>query len=125
VATLLAVVALALAPGCGKEKKKAPAAGPAGMPAAMSVEEKTRNADACKDYVAKVCACAQAHPDKADVAERCKLDDALPEALVLSMRTAENPASTAGDVLGAHKTARTIATGCIESLAKLPALGCP
>jgi hypothetical protein len=119
-----ALVACALAFGCSKKKDK-PAPPPDQRPPPITVEEKTRNADACTAYVDQICACAKAHPDKAEVVELCRSDTPLPAALSLSMATAENPASTRNDLLLTQAQARKIATSCLDQTAKLPSLGCP
>jgi hypothetical protein len=117
------VIACALALGCSKKQDK-PAPPPDQRPPPITVEEATRNADACKVYVEKICACATAHPDKPDVVELCKYDTPLSDALSLSMATAENPASTRNDVILAQGQARKIATQCLDQTAKLMSLGC-
>ena len=122
--TAIVILAVALAAGCS-EKQDRPAPPPADQrPPPITVEERTRNADACKVYVEKICACAAAHPDKAEVADLCKYDTPLSDALSLSMATAENPASTRNDVLLSQAQARKIATQCLDQTAKLPGLGC-
>jgi len=123
----VAVVAMAcaLAAGCGKGgDKKAPGPG-SDRPPPVSFEEQTRNADACKAYAEQACACAAAHPDKTEVADRCKYDAGLGDALELAMVTARNTESAPDDVRLAQKKARLIATQCLDQLAKLPSLGCP
>jgi len=123
-ALIALAVAGAVVGGCGKKQQAAPHEDPNAKPPPMSAAEVTRNADACKDYVAQACACADAHPDKPDVVDQCKYDKALPDALALGMATAENPASTRNDVILAQSQARKIVAQCIEQLAKLPAMGC-
>jgi hypothetical protein len=119
-----AVVACALMFGCSKDKPKEASPEPA-RPTPISVEERTRNAEACKAYVDQVCACAKAHPDKPVVAERCQYDQSLPAALELAIATAMNPASTRNDVLLSQDQARKIGISCLDQLAALPSLGCP
>jgi hypothetical protein len=114
---------LAAAAACSKAEDQPPAG--AARPPAFTAEEKVRNTDACKAYVEQVCACATAHPDKPEVVDACKYDKALPDALALSVTTAENPASNPTDVAASQRQARKIATTCIEQIARLPALGCP
>lgn len=121
---LAAGLALVVAVGCGSEKRERAAPPADDRPPPITVPEKSRNADACLDYVTRACACAAAHPDQPDVGEMCKYDKALPDALGLAMTTAENPASNRTDVLLSQQQARKIAAQCIEQLAKLPALGC-
>lgn len=117
------VLACALASGCSKKADK-PAPPPDQRPVPITIEERTRNADACKTYVEKICACAAAHPDRAEVVDLCKYDTPLSDALSLSMATAENPASSRNDVLLSQAQARKIATQCLDQTAKLANLGC-
>jgi hypothetical protein len=124
-AAALALV-LAVSAACGKGgDKKAPGPGSDDRPAPITVEEQTRNADACKAYGEQVCACATAHPDKPVVVDMCKYDQGLGDALDLAMVTARNTETKPDDVRLAQKKARLIATQCMDQLAKLPSLGCP
>lgn len=110
------VIMLAVA-GCKQEAAPAKAELPI-MPAA----EVKRSQDACKDYVAKVCACAAQVPALKDA---CGLARALPEAVDVSLSVGLNPESTRRDVLQANDSVRKVVKECIEELAKLPAAGCP
>ena len=116
------VILVALA-SCNKAEKSAPK--DPDRPPPMTVEEQTRNTDACKAYAEQVCACATAHPDKTLVVDLCKYDKGLSDALSLVMATARNTESKPDDVLLAQTKARKIATQCLDQLAKLPTLGCP
>ena len=78
-----------------------------------------RGQDACRDYVAKVCACAAP-----DAAKQCGLAKALPDAIQTGLEIATNPETTRRDVLQANDMIRKTMKECIEELAKLPALGC-
>ena len=116
----LAIALAAAVAGC---KKKAEEAAPQ-RPAPISAEARKRDTEACKVYVEKVCACAAAHPDKADVVERCKYDRALPDALQISLDISDNNETRPQDVQVAQKQYRKIATNCLDSTAKLAAQGC-
>lgn len=117
-------LACALAAACSKKAEKAAPPPPPDRPPVMTVEELTRNSDACKDYVAKVCACATAHPDKPDVAELCKTDAALPAALDVVSQLAGDSDTSKDDVRLAQSKARKIAKACMDGVAKLASLGC-
>src|SRR5690606_28584067 len=80
-------IAIALVAACKKEE---PAheqqSGPPPMPAA----EIKRSEDACKQYVERVCACAEKVPA---VAKQCELARALPDAVRLGLEIAASPDS--------------------------------
>lgn len=118
------VVACLLAIACSKKAEPKQAPPPPDKPPAMTVEELTRNTDACKDYTTKLCACSTAHPDKPDLAEMCRTDAALPDALTVVTALAGDPDTTRQDVLLAQAKARKIAKACMDGVAKLPTLGC-
>jgi len=113
----LVVVALVAAAGC-KKKEEAP---PKPVQP-MSAAEIQRNTDACTQYVTAVCACAE---KVATVADQCKLAHALPEAVQISLATAQSPDSKPDIAAQAYAAVRKTAKECIEQTAKLPALGCP
>ena len=119
-----ALAVLLLAAACSKKADDKPAA-VIERPPPITIEEASRNTEACKRYAEEVCACAAAHPDKTDVAEMCKYDQGLGDALALVMETARNTETKPEDVRLAQAKARKIATQCLDQLAKLPTLGCP
>jgi hypothetical protein len=88
----------------------------------MTVAEVKRNRDACQDYVAKICACAE---KVADLKQPCELAKAYPDAMETALETAANTESTRRDALQAHDAIRKIVKTCIEETARLPGLGCP
>lgn len=110
------LLVLAAVVGCKKEAPPAKAELPI-----MTAAEVKRSQDACKDYVAKVCACAEQQPALKDA---CGLARALPEAVDVSLSVGSNPESTRRDVLQANDSVRKVVKECIEELAKLPAQGC-
>ena len=112
---------LACVAGC----KRAPDKGPPPRPAPMPEVEITRGRAACDDLVARLCACAQAHPDKAAVVDACQLKKAKPEALALALETAARDDVAPDTVVRSQQAARTIIEKCIGEVAALPQLGCP
>lgn len=109
---------ICLAAGCKDREPAAPAERPPEIPFA----ELERGRDACADYVARVCACAETTPA---ARQPCDLSRALPEAIEIGMQVASGSASSRTDVLHAAQTVRQTARSCIEHAAKLPTLGCP
>lgn len=109
------VLALVIA-GCKKDAPPAKVELPI-----MSAAEVKRSQDACKDYAATVCACAET---QVALKETCGLAKALPEAVDVSLSVGTNPESTRRDVLQANDSVRKVVKECIEELAKLPAQGC-
>jgi hypothetical protein len=91
------------------------------MPA-MPASEIKRGQDACKAYVARVCACAETVPA---MQQACALAGALPDALQVGLDVAANAESSRRDVLHANDSVRKIAKECIEQIARLPVAGCP
>ena len=118
----LAAVAVAAACGCSKSKE-APAAGPA-RPPPIPKAERQRGTDACRAYARALCACAEAHPARGDLEKRCDLDGALPDALELAIGVDDEAKVTPDELRRAHRSARRIASTCIEGVAQLPAIGC-
>ena len=109
------LVVAALAAGCSKsESPPAPEQRPA-----ISETELARGEDACKAYIAKVCACTA--PAAKDA---CTLAKALPDAMRVSLEVARSPDSSARDTALALDGVRKTAKECIEQVAKLPAMGC-
>jgi hypothetical protein len=114
---LLILVACA---GCKKQSDTPAPPGPE-VPM-MPASEVRRGQDACKAYVAQVCACAEATPA---MKQPCALSRALPDAIQVGLDVAANPESSRRDVLQAHDSVRKIVKECIEEIARLPAAGCP
>lgn len=126
VATLVATgVLLALATGCKKADRHAAPLGPPGGPPPMSQAERQRSDEACRAYVAAVCACAAAKPADTELAERCRLDTGLPDAIVISLQVQNNASTASRDILQAQDQVRKMVAGCIERSAQLLARGCP
>ena len=117
--TRLALIAALLATGAGCKKKEEAPAKPVQQMAAAEIQ---RNTDACTQYVTAVCACAE---KIATVADQCKLAHALPEALQISLATAQSPDSKPDIAQQAFAAVRKTAAECIQQTAKLPSLGCP
>ena len=118
VAIGLAVTATA---GCKRGHDDA-GAGPGARPPAISATERQMGTDACGDYVARLCACAETKPALADT---CKLKHAKPEALALALAVVDDPSSSADSVARAKAEVGKIVARCIEEAAQLPTLGCP
>lgn len=122
-------IALALAAlgGCKKSDRAAsepPAARPeaAAEPSGMSAAEAERGREACKSYVAQVCACAE---KDAELASECDMARARPQALDMSLRSAAAEGNaTAKDRRSIQANAEQIASACIEDAAALVKRGC-
>ena len=117
------VVVAVLVAGAVACKQEAPDRG--ARPAPISASERKRGGDACSAYLEKVCACARSRPAETDLAERCKLDVSLGEALELVLTVDDNPEATATDVWRAQDQARKIAANCLQSINEVAARGCP
>jgi hypothetical protein len=109
-------LALLVVAACSKEKADPPPEPPPLLPAT----ELQRASEACKTYVEKVCAC-----DVPAAKEECKLARGLPDAVDLAKRLANNPKADPVDAKQAASSVRKTVKQCVESTAKLPALGCP
>jgi hypothetical protein len=112
-AVLLAL--LCILAGCKKEEQAD------GRPRPISVEERKRGADACTAYVARLCKCAESKPE---LAERCHLKKAKPEALKLALDVDDDPNAHPQDIFLAQESARQVIAKCIEENAALDA-ECP
>ena len=115
---LACLASLAIGGSC---KKKAAEGPPPDLDTAppLPAPELKRGHDACKAYVATVCACTAP-----GAAEACALAKALPDALEVATEISMSPDSKKRDVLQANDSARKTIKSCIEHTAKLPALGC-
>ena len=109
---------LALAAGCKKQAAEGPPPDLDTAPPLPGPELK-RGQDACKAYVAMVCACTAP-----GATEACALAKALPDALAVATEISMSQDSKKRDVLQANDSARKTIKSCIEHTAKLPALGC-
>lgn len=113
--TLLAAALLLTA--CAQKKERAPAAGSAA--AGLSDIEIQRGRDACAAYQQRVCAAASQHPDRAELAEACKLAPALSDAMRTALEIAKHPESVRRDVLQAQDSVRKTMDHCLQATAKL------
>jgi hypothetical protein len=122
---LVAVVAAALG-GCSKKADEAapePAA-PVGPPPIAETEAQ-RGEAACHALIDHMCACASAAPDSHELATRCELARATPEALDLNLRAARAPGDASlSDKAVLIANARKIMKTCLEDDARLAAHGC-
>ena len=108
----IAIVLLLLACACGKKDEQ-----PANQrPVAIPSVERTRGTDACKAYIDKLCACAKAHPERADVKDRCDRDQALPSAMGLALGIDDDPDVAPEDVFRAQGEARKVIASCVEGI---------
>jgi len=117
---LALAVAAALASGC-KSRKAAPD-DHSGRPARLADVERKRGTDACTDYVARLCACAEQHPE---LQEDCYLARAQPEALALALQVDDDPETSIDTAMRTQAEARKIIAVCIAEAARLPQRGCP
>ncbi len=85
-------------------------------PVAIPAVERQRGTDACKAYVDKLCACAKAHPERADVKDRCDRDQALPSAMSLALGIDDDPDVAPEDVFRAQGEARKVIATCVEGI---------
>ena len=108
------LIALAFVAACSKKQESAPP--PNDNPRIPETEIK-RGEDACKAYVAKVCACTTPEAQK-----QCPLAKALPDALQTGLEIAMNPETARRDVVQANDMIRKTMKECIERMANLP--GC-
>jgi hypothetical protein len=108
----------ALVAGCASKKEEKPAQGPA--PKLGEIERK-RGEDACTQYVAALCKCAEKKPE---LAEPCDLKKAKPEALALLLAVDDDPKASDDSRLRAQIEARKLISKCVMEHASLPGLGC-
>jgi hypothetical protein len=111
----LVLVAL-LASACSKKQESPP---PPNDNPRIPESEIKRGEDACKTYVARVCACTTPEAQK-----QCPLAKALPDAMTTGLEIAMNPETTRRDVVQANDMIRKTMKECIEQAARLPSLGC-
>jgi len=103
---------------CSKSEP-APTAEPAPL---VPAPELKRGTDACKDYVTKVCACAE---HVASLGPDCAAAKAIPDALEMSRQLANNPKADREDAVQAAGNVRLVIRRCIEHTAELATKGCP
>lgn len=119
---LLCASICALAVGCSKgESDEGPVDD---MPPPVSEAEQRRGEEACKAYVARVCACAESRPDDADMRERCDVAPGKLSSLNMVLRVNRAP-ENAEDRVKTSTTAHRIIGSCIAEQSKLDSLGCP
>ena len=104
--------------GCAKKEEKKAAAGSA---LTLTDVEIKRGQDACAAYAQQVCALAAKKPERADLAEGCKLAPSRREALQTALEIAQHPETARRDVLQAQDSVRKTMDHCIEDVAKLAA----
>lgn len=121
VAGVVVALGVLTATAAGCKQRRADDAPARERPEALSAPERKLATDACNDFVARLCACAQAKPE---LAETCKLKKAKPEALALALEVADDPSSPADAAAQAKAEVGKIVARCIEEAAQLPALGC-
>lgn len=121
IAVVLLAVALLGCVGCSKgESGDAPVDD---MPAPVSESERTRGLEACKEYVARACACADKRPDDSDLRERCDLAPAKLSSLNMLVQ-ANRTAANAEDRLKTGATIHRTIGSCISGQGELDSLGC-
>lgn len=104
--------------GCGNASK-----GASGPPPLAAVEIK-RWDESCAAYSDALCTCSAQKPDLVTLAERCRLDKALPESLRLAVEMAGAPGLSAADQQLTQEAARKLGNRCLQGLADLTANGC-
>lgn len=107
--------------GCSKGESEQ--AAPDNMPPPVSDSERERGVEACKAYVARVCACAQTRPDDQDMRERCELAPGKLSSLNMVLRVNRAP-DNPEDRLKTAATAHRIIGSCVSEQSKLDNLGC-
>jgi hypothetical protein len=103
--------------------KDAPPAG--ARPSPIPEPEHQRGAEACKEFITRACACAKAHPERADVADKCANNSALPEAMDLALDVDRDPGSAPEDVFRAQSEVRQVIATCMEGVNWLATSRCP
>ena len=119
-AVAILCIALSLAAGCRKQAEPEPAA----LPSPVSEPEATRGLDACQDYREKLCACAEARAEDAELRELCELAAAKRSGLELVLQV-NRTTELAAERLKTADTVRRYVRSCIEGIGDLAARGCP
>jgi hypothetical protein len=115
------LAAIVLAGACHPKDEPPPGA----RPAPLEQAEQQRGAEACKVYVERTCACAKAHPERADVVEKCSHITALPEAMDLALSVDRDPSAEPSDVFRAQHEVRQVIATCVEGVNWLATSRCP
>ena len=116
---MVLAAALLVAAGCRtRDADPAPA-----MPPPVAEAEVMRGKAACQDYIEKVCACAEARPDDAEVGALCDMSGAKLSSLVMVMQVNQSPAD-AKERAATSATMRKIIRSCIEGTSDLVKRGC-
>lgn len=120
-AAALVSAALAMAGGCREQPGDTAAAS---LPPPVPESEAARGLAACQDYIEKVCACARARPEDAELGELCALSGAKLSGLQMVLQV--NRTTRAHDErVKTADTARRYARSCIEGISDLGPRGCP
>ncbi len=93
-------------------------------PAALTEPEIKRGKDACTTYRDNVCKCSEAHADRKDIAEACKLAKGYPEALEIGLSMIGGGDTEKRDVHAGQINVRKTMASCIQEASKLGLLGC-
>jgi hypothetical protein len=120
-ATPLLGLLLLLAPSCDKKDQGEVRMA---LPPPMNAPEAERGTQACAAYVERVCACAQAKPDDAELAEQCHMAPAKTKSLDMVLEV-NGTTESADERVKTERTARRIVASCIEEHSKLDSRGCP
>jgi hypothetical protein len=112
---------LLLAIGACSKKSDDGGSSPARI-APMPPAEIARAEQACTSYVARVCACADTHPE---LTRQCELAKASPGALQINLELLQSDGLEIGEQKAVKVEARKIAAVCFEADGKLDAAMCP
>lgn len=91
-------------------------------PSPLPKAEAERGLKACESYVARLCACAESHPE---LAEDCTLAKARPQAFALNLELSATPGLAPAEQTAVKVEARKIAAACFEDESKLDPQLCP
>lgn len=112
----------ALAAGGCREQPGEDAAAP--LPPPVAASEAARGEAACRDYIQKVCACAEARPEDAELGELCALAPAKLSGLQMVLQVNRTTEALDERVKTAD-TVRRYVRSCIEGTSDLGPRGCP
>lgn len=93
-------------------------------PATLTEPEIKRGKDACAAYRDNICKCSEAHADRKDIGEACKLAKGYPEALEIGLNMINGVDTEKRDVHAGQNIVRKTMAKCIEEASKLTLLGC-
>ncbi len=116
---LCALGAVLALPACSKKQASE---GQEAAPSPLPKAEAERGMKACEAYVARLCACAETHPE---LAEDCTLAKARPQAFALNLELSATAGLESADQTAVKVEARKIAAGCFEADSKLDPEMCP